>query len=107
MSFSRGLYTGWFRGINNQQLVHGRFGKKRGVYLGEISHVRADAVVLELEGPLKPGDGVVFDAGQPEEKEEGGRVYEIKPWRTRHGAPAAENSQPGKPSVLLSFGRGD
>jgi putative protease len=31
MGFSRGLYTGWFGGINNQQLVHARFGKKRGV----------------------------------------------------------------------------
>ena len=38
MSFSRGLYTGWFRGINNQDLVHARFGKKRGVYLGEVLH---------------------------------------------------------------------
>ena len=36
MSFSRGLYTGWLRGINNQNRVHGRFGKKRGVYLGEV-----------------------------------------------------------------------
>ena len=107
MAFSRGLYTGWFGGINNQQLVHGRFGKKRGVYLGEVSHVQADAVVLKLEGPLKPGDGVVFDAGQPEEKEEGGRVYEIKQWPKRHNASAAENPQSDKPSVLLSFGRGN
>ena len=37
MGFSRGLYTGWFRGINNQELVHARFGKKRGVYLGEVT----------------------------------------------------------------------
>src|SRR5262249_11317810 len=35
MAFSRGLYTGWLSGINNQELVHGRFGKKRGVFLGE------------------------------------------------------------------------
>src|SRR5689334_20503597 len=28
MGFSRGLYSGWFRGINNQELVHARFGKK-------------------------------------------------------------------------------
>lgn len=28
MGFSRGLYTGWFRGINNQELAHARFGKK-------------------------------------------------------------------------------
>jgi putative protease len=31
-----------------------------------------------LQAPLKPGDGVVFDAGHPENKEEGGRVYEVK-----------------------------
>ncbi|MFM2293985.1 MAG: hypothetical protein RLZZ350_398 [Verrucomicrobiota bacterium] len=78
MSFSRGLHTGWFGGINNQQLVHARFGKKRGVFLGEVKKVLSESVVLELTAPLKLGDGVVFDAGKPAEKEEGGRVYEIK-----------------------------
>ena len=77
MAFSRGLYTGWFRGTNNQQLVHGRFGKKRGVFLGEVSRVGRDGLI-KLQGPLKPGDGVVFDAGHPEEEEEGGRVYEVE-----------------------------
>jgi putative protease len=107
MAFSRGLYSGWFGGINNQQLVHGRFGKKRGVYLGEVSQLRSDAVVLKLEGPLKPGDGVVFDAGQPEEKEEGGRVYEIKEWQPRHKGLEGASAEAGKKAVLLSFGRGD
>ncbi len=78
MAFSRGLYTGWFGGVNNQQLVHARFGKKRGVYLGQITRVLRDSVVLALEGPLKLGDGIVFDAGHPEAKEEGGRIYEIR-----------------------------
>ena len=78
MAFSRGLHTGWFGGTNNQQLVHARFGKKRGVYLGEVARVLRDGVLIRLEGPLKPGDGVVFDAGKPEENEEGGRVYEIR-----------------------------
>lgn len=32
MAFSRGLHTGWFRGINNQELAHARFGKKRGCF---------------------------------------------------------------------------
>jgi len=27
---------------------------------------------------VKPGDGVVFDSGHPEEKEEGGRVYQVQ-----------------------------
>ncbi len=78
MAFSRGLYTGWFGGINNQQLVHARFGKKRGVYLGEVQRLERNQVVLKLEAPLKPGDGIVFDAGRPDEKEEGGRVYSVK-----------------------------
>ena len=78
MAFSRGLYTGWFRGINNQELVHARFGKKRGVYLGEIAGVEGRYVRLALQGPLKAGDGVVFDAGHPEDAEEGGRVYTVE-----------------------------
>jgi len=98
MAFSRGLYTGWFQGVNNQELVHARFGKKRGVYLGKVLAVRHEGVRIELEGPLKPGDGVVFDAGQPQEKEEGGRVYQIKE-KSERGCPG--------PSVLVCFGRGD
>jgi len=92
MAFSRGLYTGWFGGTNNQQLVHARFGKKRGVYLGDVTRVLRDGVTLRLEGPLKPGDGIVFDAGKPEANEEGGRVYQVE---TRQG------------ETWLGFGQGD
>src|ERR1035437_6973315 len=95
MAFSRGLYTGWFEGTNNQALVHARFGKKRGVYLGQVTEVRRESVLLRLEGPLKPGDGIVFDGGRPEEKEEGGRIYEVR-------NPKSEGS-----SVELFFGTGD
>ncbi len=104
MAFSRGLYTGWFRGTNNQALVHGRFGKKRGVYLGQVAEVRRDSVTLRLEGPLKPGDGIVFDAGRPEEVEEGGRVYQI-----RSANPLNQSGNQHQASVLaeLGFGRGD
>jgi putative protease len=95
MAFSRGLYTGWFGGNDNQRLVHARFGKKRGVYLGAVKRVFRDGVVVPLEGPLKPGDGVVFDAGKPEENEEGGRVYEVR------------NLELGTRNVELKFGHGD
>jgi putative protease len=87
MAFSRGLYTGWFEGINNQELVHARFGKKRGFYLGEVTRIQNEKVTLRLaplptpHSPLptllKPGDGIVFDNGHPEAKEEGGRVYAV------------------------------
>ena len=96
MSFSRGLAAGWFGGINNQKLVHARFGKKRGVYLGEILRVQNEKVFLKLEAPLKLGDGVVFDAGRPDEKEEGGRIYGLKK------IPAARGEE-----AVLEFGYGD
>ncbi|MCD6052029.1 MAG: yhbU, partial [Verrucomicrobia bacterium] len=74
-------------GIDNQRLVHARFGKKRGVYLGKVVKVLGERVMVKLEAALKPGDGVVFDAGKPEEGEEGGRVYEI--FETRIVTPGA------------------
>jgi putative protease len=98
MAFSRGLYTGWLRGVNNQQLVHGRFGKKRGVYLGEVTRVQGGRVFLRPQAPVKPGDGVVFDAGHPEETEEGGRVYEVQSSKLK-----AQDSQ----EAMLAFGKGD
>jgi U32 family peptidase len=94
MAFSRGLYTGWFRGINNQELVHARFGKKRGVYLGEVSQVyvgRDKQVAIRLQAPLKAGDGIVFDNGHPQ-SEQGGRVYAVE--------------QRGR-EAILTFGRQD
>lgn len=78
MGFSRGLHTGWLEGIDNQTLVHARFGKKRGVYLGIVERIEAERVLVHLEAPLKPGDGIVFDYGHPEAKEEGGRVYSVE-----------------------------
>jgi U32 family peptidase len=109
MAFSRGLHTGWFRGTNNQQLVHARFGKKRGVFLGEVTRVLRESVVIRLEGPLKPGDGVVFDAGKPEENEEGGRVYEVrKVGRDVPIAPKARLATESKPYLNeLRFGHDD
>jgi len=95
MAFSRGQYTGWFRGINNQELAHGRFGTKRGVFLGGVTHVSGESVALTLSAPLKPGDGVVFDAGNPAEREEGGRVYQVEPSRANLG------------ETVLRFGHGD
>lgn len=77
-SFSRGFTPGFLLGTNNKQLVEGTFPKSRGVYLGRVERVLRDAVVCRLEAPLKRGDGIVFDAGDPTKKEEGGRVYDLR-----------------------------
>ena len=97
MSFSRGLFTGWFGGTDNQKLVHARFGKKRGVYLGKVKKIVRDGVIVNLSSPLKPGDGIVFDAGRPDEKEEGGRIYEMENPRFK---------LPGMALTELRFGNG-
>lgn len=92
MAFSRGLSSGWLRGSDHQTLVHGRFGKKRGVYLGEVTRVGKMEVAVRLVAPVKAGDGVVFDNGHPATQEEGGRVYQVEPLGRE---------------ALLRFGRND
>lgn len=78
MTFSRGLDTGWLEGIDNQRLVHARFGKKRGVRLGRVVRVQPQGVWLDTEACVAVGDGVVFDAGRPDEPEEGARVFQLR-----------------------------
>ena len=52
--------------------------------------------MLVLEAPLKPGDGVVFDAGSPDEKEEAAGFMRSE------GKAKLRNAD-----TLLSFGQGD
>ncbi|MED4908036.1 DUF3656 domain-containing U32 family peptidase [Brevibacillus centrosporus] len=76
-SFSRGFTHGFLEGTNNKQLVDGSFPKSRGVYLGTVKKLLPSAVLVEITAPVKRGDGIVFDAGDPTQKEEGGRIYDI------------------------------
>ncbi len=78
MAFSRGLYSGWMHGVNHQELVPARYGKKRGPFVGRIAAVGRDYVELTPEIALKLGDGVVFDTGGDTNAEQGGRIFGIK-----------------------------
>ena len=95
MAFSRGLSTGWFQGIDNQRLVHARFGKKRGAFIGEILQIEKEKKEIWLSVkaavPVKAGDGVVIDSGHPD-SDQGGRLYGVR--------------QRGD-KTLLTFGRRD
>ncbi len=87
--YSRGLGPYFVAGTNHQTVVDGRSPRHRGVLIGRVTRVLADRVWIVpdagvAESPLKPGDGVVFDAADwrsPEEPEEGGRVYHVTPQR--------------------------
>src|SRR5579872_1863385 len=82
--YSRGLGPLFLTGTNHQAVVEGRAPRHRGIEMGRVVRVRGDGVFVETGqaqeiAPLKPGDGVVFDAADwmsPGEAEEGGRVYQ-------------------------------
>jgi putative protease len=82
MTFSRGLTHGWLGGTNHPYLTHGRFGKKRGPLLGEIADCGPGWIKLgKTTGvPIAAGDGVVFDAGENRDLEQGARI-----WKIEHG----------------------
>ena len=98
MTFSRGLFSGWFHGVDHQQLVHARFGKKRGPFAGKIARTGPDWIELEeMLTPLHPGDGVVIDRGTDTDKEPGGFLFGVQGNRLlfRHGSLPANTARPG------------
>ncbi len=101
-TFSRGLTPGFLEGVDHQRLVQGRFPKSRGVRVGVVVGKSRRGIRVEVAGEpidwwIKPGDGVVFDEGRPEEQEQGGRVREVH--RLREAG--------AKPIVELSFSADD
>ena len=83
MTFSRGLTTGWLAGTNHPYLTHGKFGKKRGSFLGTIIEaqngwIRLDTPPSQQSPPLKAGDGIVFDAGENRDLEQGASIWKIE-----------------------------
>ena len=79
MMFSRGLSSGWLEGTNHPKLTHGRWGKKRGAYVGEIFEVGEGWLsVADAQVPMASGNGFVIDAGKDRNKEQGGMVWKIE-----------------------------
>ncbi len=86
--YSRGMGDFFVGGTDHQRVVSGRSPRHRGVLVGRVYRVLANCVQIAPDpriaaaAPLKPGDGVVFDAADwrsPQEPEEGGRLYHVTP----------------------------
>ena len=85
--YSRGMGPHFLTGTDHQTVVKGRFPGHRGVRVGRVHRVLSDRVEIDPDpsikiAPIKPGDGLVFDAADwrsPTEPEEGGRVYQVLP----------------------------
>ena len=97
MSFSRGLFSGWMHGVDHQQLVPARFGKKRGPFAGRLVRVGVEYVELDAAVGLAPGDGVVFDTGGDTNKGQGGLFFEVRGNRYdfQHGHVDLSRLKPG------------
>ena len=86
--YSRGLGAHFISGTNHQMVVSGRAPRHRGVLSGRVQRIDHKKELIFIEpaeahniAPLKPGDGLVFDAADwrsPDYDEEGGHVYEIR-----------------------------
>ena len=101
--YSRGLGAHFMSGTNHQTVVHGRAPRHRGLKVATVIQVKQKSVVVECEHEIRRGDGIVFDAADwrsPDEPEEGGNVYEVKP---------IGSTMPGEESTLvqLEFGYDD
>ena len=70
-TFSRGFCHGWLDGPDHRALVSGEGSAKRGVYLGEVRGVRGERILVELAGPLRRGDGVVFEGDRSQARRTG------------------------------------
>ena len=122
VAYSRGISPGFLAGADHQTLVEGRFPRHRGLPLGRIVKVERDAVFVVPDAAQRPitgglalanaapaasppstaitpraGMGVVFDAGRPEEAEQGGPIFSVDAiadgYRLRFGTPGPDLSR--------------
>lgn len=75
--YSRGFFNGWFDGVNHQRLVPAHLSSHHGLYLGEVSSIASDSIVIATEQPLEAGDGVVF-VDHDTKEETGSTVFGIR-----------------------------
>jgi hypothetical protein len=96
-----GLSAGFLTGVKHQSLVRGNSPRHRGLYIGHVTAVLPNkGIKVELSNSIKRGDGIVFDQGKPEEKEEGGSIYEVI---YQHKS-LEKNQDISAGNVLLTFG---
>ena len=121
VAYSRGVSVGFLGGADHQSLVEGRFPRHRGLPLGKVIKVDRDTVLvvpaaeqrpitggLAIQAapappptavPIEPraGMGVVFDAGRPQDTEQGGPIFGVDAiadgYRLRFGDPGPDLSR--------------
>ena len=62
ISYSRGFYPGWLKGVAHQELVRGDYQNHRGLKLGKVRSVSKNKITLDTQYPITSGDGLLFVA---------------------------------------------
>lgn len=81
VSFSRGFFPGWLKGVHHEGLVDGIHSSHIGLEIGEVLRVRAKGGIpwlsIEHHHPLSKGDSLLFT--NPEGRPLcGGKIYELQ-----------------------------
>lgn len=70
--FSRGLSTGFLKGVNHQTLVNGFYSNHHGEYLGTVQRTNLSTLWIRSSIIPSPGDGILFEDGK---NSNGSRLY--------------------------------
>jgi putative protease len=98
ITYSRGFFSGWLKGVDHQRLVDGRYGSHRGLEIGTVAAQRNGALRILTRHPLQAGDGLLFveyggsPQGPRKERSWGARVFSANPFNGRAIAPAASTA---------------
>jgi putative protease len=82
LTYSRSFSPGWLSGDDHQELSHGVYPGHRGIRIGPVERVSGFRVHVRPEPgapPVKAGDWMVFDQGDPEGEEPKGGVFAVEP----------------------------
>lgn len=80
LTYSRGFFSGWLKGVDHQHLVEGTYSAHRGVEIAKVIEVHDDSLVIESTDNLHlhPGDGLVWVFRKRSHwVEKGGFIYQV------------------------------
>jgi putative protease len=73
-TYSRGFFSGWFHGVDHQQLVEGTFSSHRGLEVGSILEIRKRTILVSSGTELKAGMGLLLVG----KNEQGSKIFSVQ-----------------------------
>jgi putative protease len=75
MTYSRGFFSGWLKGVDHQRLARADYSAHRGQFIGTVNKNSNNKISIETKTELQAGDGLlIVQHGQ----EMGGKIFDLK-----------------------------